>query len=162
MKAKRNTPSFVGRAPASINASRAARGSSKKAKTKCELVLRRVLWVAGFRYRKTPSRLPGRPDIVFPSQKVVVFCDGDFWHGRDLKSRLKRLAQGHNAPYWVAKIRTNVSRDQVTTKRLCEEGWHVVRLWETDILRDPTSAAARVAECLQKDSYADSLDAVRR
>src|SRR5262245_18005673 len=108
MKTRRSTPSFAGRIPASRNASRAAQGSSNKTNSKCELVLRRALWAAGLRYRKSMSGLAGCPDIVFPRQKVVVFCDGDFWHGRDLDARLSRLARGHNAPYWVDKIRTNV------------------------------------------------------
>jgi DNA mismatch endonuclease (patch repair protein) len=78
-----------------------------------------------------------------------VFCDGDFWHGRDIDLRLTRLARGHNASYWVEKIRTNVARDQATTKRLSNEGWHVVRLWETDIIKDPPTVAALVVGCLQ-------------
>jgi len=75
-----------------------------------------------------------------------VFCDGDFWHGRDLQARLERLATGHNAPYWLAKIRTNVERDRRNDAALRADGWRVLRLWETDILRDTPAAADRVLQ----------------
>ena len=125
---KRDTPSFAGRSPASDRAHCAAQGASKKKDTKCELELRRALWADGLRYRTCVPGLAGRPDIVFPRERVAVFCDGDFWHGRDLEARLTRLAGGHNAPYWVEKIRTNVLRDRATTRRLRAEGWTVPAL----------------------------------
>jgi DNA mismatch endonuclease (patch repair protein) len=81
---------------------------------------------------------------VFLRPKIAVFCDGDFWHGRELQARLARLAAGHNAPYWLAKIRANVERDRANTEKLLSGGWRVLRLWETDILRQPEAAAARV------------------
>jgi DNA mismatch endonuclease (patch repair protein) len=92
--------------------------------------------------------LPGKPDIVFPRQRAAIFCDGDFWHGRNLEMRLARLVRGHNAPYWVDKIRTNVARDRLNTARLEEAGWRVLRLWETDILRDPAATVTLVAAVL--------------
>jgi len=76
--------------------------------------------------------------------RVAVFVDGDFWHGRNLEQRLERLARGHNAPYWVEKIRTNVARDTRVTSALEEAGWAVVRLWESDVRADPKRAALRV------------------
>jgi DNA mismatch endonuclease (patch repair protein) len=87
--------------------------------------------------------------MVFLRQRVVVFCDGDFWHGRHLKSRLARLSRGHNAPYWIEKIRTNAKRDRAITQRLRTEGWRVVRIWETDILRDNEEAVAKVTKALR-------------
>jgi len=149
MMGERTAPSFCGLSPASPAARRAAQGSSKKANTTCELILRRALWGAGLRYRVSVPGLPGRPDVVFPRQRVVVFCDGDFWHGRSLDARLARLARGHNASYWVEKIRTNVARDRANTARLQEAGWRVVRLWETDIRRDPAVVVAIVAELVE-------------
>jgi DNA mismatch endonuclease, patch repair protein len=96
------------------------------------------------RYR-LHGNLAGRPDLLFPQQRVVVFCDGDFWHGRNLEARLARLASGHNAPYWVAKIQSNVDRDSAVSARLVAEGWHVIRVWETDVLRDPERVADMIA-----------------
>src|ERR1700682_2694340 len=110
MKRQRTTPSFAGLHPASDSASTAARGASAKTNTRCELVLRRELWRRGVRYRLLHPGLLGRPDIVFPKRGLVIFCDGDFWHGRDLEARLAKLARGHNASYWIAKVRQNVER----------------------------------------------------
>jgi DNA mismatch endonuclease (patch repair protein) len=149
MKNARTTPSFKGLHPSSLSARRAARGSSKQTDTKCEVVLGQMLRAIGLRFGRGVLGLPGRPDFVFPRQRLVVFCDGDFWHGRDLDSRLARLARGHNASYWIEKIRTNVRRDRATSDRLAAEGWRVVRLWETDILRDPEAAAAVVVARLR-------------
>src|SRR2546425_5950598 len=86
----RLTPSFRGYKPSSEASSRAMRGNRKR-DTKPEKLLRRQLWRLGLRFRKNVSSLPGQPDIVFPTEKIAVFCDGDFWHGRnwaDLKSKL--------------------------------------------------------------------------
>jgi len=91
---KHNAPSFRGLRSASKTASAAARGASRKTDTRCELVLRRELWRMGLRYRLHVPGLPGRPDIVFLRDRVVVFCDGDFWHGRDLERRIAKLRRG--------------------------------------------------------------------
>lgn len=144
----RPTPSYRGLRPSSAAASRAARASSRKVGTKCELVLRRALWSAGFRYRVSVRGLPGNPDIAFLRERVAIFCDGDFWHGRDLEVRVEKLKRGHNAPYWVQKIRSNASRDQRRTEQLQQLGWRVVRLWEKDILRCPEQAVLKVSALL--------------
>lgn len=146
----RRTPSYAGLAPASARARRMAQGSSRKSGTRCELVLRRILWAKGLRYRLGGQGLPGKPDIVFLQPRIAIFCDGDFWHGRKLDERLARLASGHNPTYWVAKIRTNVTRDLANTEKLSASGWRVLRLWETDILRAPEEAAVRVIELVRE------------
>jgi hypothetical protein len=91
----------------------------------------------------------GRPDIVFRAARVVVFCDGDYWHGRDLDHRLAKLAAGHNAPHWVAKITSNVERDRRVTAALESEGWLVLRYWETDIKKSAPAIAREVATHIQ-------------
>ena len=98
------------------------------------MLLRRELRRRGLRYRLHSGNLPGRPDIVFLRQRIAVFCDGDFWHGRDLAARLAKLARGHNAEYWVAKVRRNTERDRDQTRALEESGWLVLRFWESDIM----------------------------
>jgi DNA mismatch endonuclease (patch repair protein) len=73
--------------------------------------------------------------------RVAVFCDGDFWHGRNwrrLKAALQRRA---NATYWVPKIAANRARDQRTRSEIRRQGWHVIRVWETDVNKDPNSVA---------------------
>lgn len=146
----RQSPSYVGLKPASISASVAARGSSKKRDTRCEVLLRRELWKRGHRYRLNVAKLPGRPDVVFVRERVAVFCDGDFWHGRNLAHRIAKLSQGHNAGYWVAKVQANVARDERQTLALEAEGWRVVRLWETEIVRNVAAAADTVSAMLRK------------
>jgi len=141
----RRTPSFTGLEAASPAARRRAQHGSRKTGTTCELVLRRALWSAGLRYRLARPTLAGRPDLIFPRQRVAVFCDGDFWHGRDLANRLKRLAHGHNPSYWVEKISTNCERDHAVTEQLRQDGWRVIRLWESDILHDPAACVSLVS-----------------
>jgi DNA mismatch endonuclease (patch repair protein) len=142
MRYRRATPSFKDLSPASAKASAIARAASVKANTRCELAVRRELWRRGLRYRLHPSNLPGRPDIVFTKSRIAIFCDGDFWHGRHLAARMARLSVGHNAEYWLAKVQRNVERDREQSDALKALGWHVLRFWETDILRD----AGRIAD----------------
>ena len=146
-------PSYKGRKPASARASAAARGSSRKTDTKCEILFRRALWAAGCRYRKDVSTLPGRPDIVFPKARLAIFIDGDFWHGRDWESRRQKLSRGNNADYWLAKIRRNIERDQQNTLRLKEMGWTVLRVWESEIRADPQGLVQRVIDVLRGLGY---------
>ena len=87
---------------------------------------------------------------MFVRARVVVFCDGDFWHGRDLDARVGRLARGHNAPYWIAKIEANVRRDRHTDRALTESGWTVLRFWERDILRRVDEIADGVATAVRR------------
>lgn len=112
--------------------------------TEPELLLRKTLWARGLRYRLHRDDLPGSPDIVFPTEKVAVFCDGDFWHGRNWEERKKKLRAGSNPEYWIPKIRSNMERDRRQTKELEEMAWTVVRLWESEIKETPSEAASFV------------------
>jgi DNA mismatch endonuclease (patch repair protein) len=143
-------PSYKGLSPASKKASRIARGGSKKTDTKPEVMLRKALWRAGKRYRKNVKKLSGKPDIVFHGARVVVFVDGDFWHGKDWEARKAKLEKGHNAPYWVAKIERNIERDKENQRKLEEEGWVVLRYWESDVKKDTESVVREVATRLEK------------
>ena len=141
----RATPTFEGLTPSSERASAAARAASVKVGTRCELALRRALWRRGLRYRLHDADLPGHPDIVFPKHRVAVFCDGDFWHGRDFDARVAKLERGHNAAYWIAKVCKNIERDIRHTRALEMAGWVVLRFWETDLLRQAGEIADRIA-----------------
>jgi DNA mismatch endonuclease (patch repair protein) len=146
----RRSASFVGLRPASETTSKVARSSSKKRGTRCEIALRKELRRRGIKYSLRPSDLPGKPDLIFTKQRLLVFCDGDFWHGRNLKARIAKLKRGHNAKYWVAKVKGNVLRDRRRTAALKKAGWRVIRLWETDILRDAERAADRIESVLNE------------
>lgn len=145
------TPQFGNREPSSEAASRAMRGN-RASDTKPEMLLRRELWRRGHRYRLHRSDLPGRPDLAFVGQRVAVFCDGDFWHGRDWEERKAKLRNGANSDYWIPKIRANRERDRTQTQELEEMGWAVIRMWESDITGDPEGAADVVAEVLSARS----------
>ena len=98
------------------------------------------------------AELPGKPDVVFTRQRVAIFCDGDFWHGREWDKLAPQLQAGHNASYWVEKIRSNRARDTKTSQVLRDRGWVVLRFWESDLIRDPAAALAKVLEALASQS----------
>lgn len=141
---------YKGRRPASTRASAAARGSSKKKDTACELALRKALWASGLRYRNNVADMPGNPDVVFPRVRVVVFCDGDFWHGNNWETRCQKLRAGTNPDYWLAKIQRNMERDLETTSRLESLGWVVLRFWESEIRADVQKIVEVVRATLAK------------
>ena len=136
-------PSFAGLVPASPAASLAKR-MNRSADTKHEVLLRSSLWRRGLRFRKNSADLPGKPDIVFVSARVVVFCDGDFWHARNWRRLSLQLRKRANPDYWREKIRTNRIRDRRTAALLTRLGWRVIRLWESDIHANPKNAAVVV------------------
>jgi DNA mismatch endonuclease, patch repair protein len=146
---KRTTPSYKGLSPVSTTASRIASASSAKRDTKPELLLRRALWSTGLRYRVDVDSLPGRPDVVMTTVRLAVFCDGDFWHGRNLERRVAKLATGHNAPYWVSKIKSNVDRDRRIERLLVDSGWDFLRFWESDVRANPKLAARAVLKVVR-------------
>src|SRR5438045_941326 len=90
------SPSFLGFVSSAVAASR-SKSVVRKRDTRPELLLRSALWRLRLRYRVDVGRLHGRPDIVFVAARVVVFCDGDFWHGKDWPTRQRKLRQGSNA-----------------------------------------------------------------
>lgn len=99
--------------------------------TKPELAVRRLLHRLGFRFRLHDRSLPGKPDIVFPTARKVIFVDGCFWHGHSCRrGSVRPLA---NATYWAEKLDRNIARDSVNTFALQDAGWDVLRLWECQI-----------------------------
>ncbi len=141
-------PSFRGLRPSTPTASLVGKGN-KAHRTKPELILRRGLTAVGIRCQTSGRTLPGRPDAVWPREKLVVFCDGDFWHGRAWSQRRSRLEIGANADYWVAKISRNRMRDRAVNRALNQLGWRVVRLWESDIIRDEIGLARQIRDLLR-------------
>lgn len=140
-------PSFRNLASTSRAASKAmARNTAQN--TRCETVLCAELRRMRLTFRRNVASLPGKPDIVFIGQQLAVFCDGDFWHGRKWNLRKEKLARGSNAAYWVAKIESNIARDRRHRAELRTAGWHVIRVWESDILRNPKRVAGRIVKAL--------------
>ena len=101
------------------------------ASTKPELKLRQALWRLGFRYRVNDKRLPGKPDIVLPKYRTVIFIHGCFWHGhKDCKFY---TVPKTNTDFWTAKIARNQERDQDVWRHLEANGWAVIIVWECQL-----------------------------
>ena len=107
--------------------------SIKSRDTKIELLLRKALWQKGIRYRKNYRVLPGKPDIAITKYKIAIFCDGEFFHGKDCEVLRPRLEKGDNSVFWISKISRNIERDNEVNKQLLFQGWTVIRFWGADI-----------------------------
>lgn len=114
----------------------------KSQDTKIEVKLRKALWKKGFRYRKNDKKLPGKPDIVLTKYKIAIFCDSEFFHGKDWEVLKPRLEKGENSQFWIRKIAKNRERDDEVNKRLSFQGWTVIRFWGKEITKN-------VEECVQ-------------
>ena len=99
--------------------------------TKPEEKVRKFLFSQGFRYRKNDKRLPGKPDIVLPKYKTVIFVNGCFWHKHEGCKYFVWPKTNEN--FWRTKILANVSRDQKNMKLLSELGWNVIVIWECEL-----------------------------
>lgn len=113
--------------------------------TSIEVTLRKALWAKGYRFRKNYKKLPGRPDIALTKYKIAVFCDSEFFHGKDWDSLRLKLESGKNSEYWIKKIERNMERDQEKDMMLRAEGWTVIHLWGKDILKN-TEGCIKVIE----------------
>ncbi len=97
---------------------------------KPEMIVRRLVHSMGYRYRLHRHDLPGRPDLVFPSRKKVIFVNGCFWHQHDAKDcKLVRKPKS-NRDYWLPKLERTVVRDKENWERLRHDGWDVLVIWE--------------------------------
>lgn len=110
--------------------------------TKIEIILRKALWAKGYRYRKNYDKLPGKPDIVLIKYKIAIFCDGEFFHGKDWEVLKPKLEKGNNPDFWIKKITRNQQRDDEVNKQLLFMGWTVIRFWGNDIKK-------KVDECVK-------------
>ena len=102
--------------------------------TKPEELVRKYLFSKGFRYRKNDSRLPGKPDIVLPKYKTVIFVNGCFWHGHE-DCRYFVWPQ-NNADFWKNKISGNIQRDRQNRQVLADQGWHIIDIWECELKKN--------------------------
>jgi DNA mismatch endonuclease (patch repair protein) len=114
--------------------------------SKAELLLRATLWQAGYRYRKHYTKLPGTPDVVLVKHRIAIFCDGDFWHGRNWEQR--KLDFKSNQDFWIAKIERNMKRDREKDEALRNLGWVPLHFWEKDILKRPLDCLKSLEELL--------------
>ena len=113
--------------------------------TKIDIALRKALWHKGYRYRKNYEALPGKPDIVLTKQKIAIFCDSEFFHGKDWEILKPQLEHGKNGEFWIKKISRNRERDDEVNKQLLFLGWTVIRFWGKDIIKN-TDECVKVVE----------------
>lgn len=116
--------------------------------TKIEVLLRKALWRHGIRYRKNYSKIPGKPDIAITKYKIAVFCDSEFFHGKDWDDLRPRLLKGDNGEFWVKKIGKNREHDEEINKKLAFLGWTVIRFWGTDIKKNLDNCVRVVEESI--------------
>lgn len=103
-------------------------------KTKPEITLRSALRKEKIRFRGYNKKLPGKPDIVLIEKKIVIFVDGEFWHGYEWKKKKEKIKA--NKDYWIPKIEKTIKRDKKNNLDLKKLGWSVLRFWEHEIKRD--------------------------
>jgi DNA mismatch endonuclease Vsr len=126
-----------------------------------ELALRRALADRGLHLSNNGGDgLPGKPDIVLTEERIAIFIDGDFWHGgqwrkRKLASWEEQFEETPQKDYWVNKIRRNVNRDFSNTKKLLDEGWKVLRFWESQIAKELETCVRITLEASKKKLKSD-------
>lgn len=116
--------------------------------TSIELRLRKALWHKGYHYRKNYKALPGSPDIVLTKYKIAIFCDSEFFHGKDWDSLKTRLEKGKNPEFWINKIERNRNRDYENDKKLLFLGYTVIHFWGQDIIKHTDECIQAIEESI--------------
>ncbi len=117
--------------------------------TSIEVLLRKALWHKGIRYRKNYKKLPGTPDIAITKHKIAIFCDGEFWHGKDWEAKKAKISS--NRDYWIPKIEKNIARDIQIDRQLHALGWQVLRFWGKDIEKNLESCVSDVQDAILEE-----------
>jgi DNA mismatch endonuclease, patch repair protein len=112
--------------------------------TKIEIMFRKHLWSLGLKGYRVKSKIYGKPDFIFPVEKIAVFCDGCFWH----KCPKHNTKPKSNKRFWLTKMQNNVKRDKEVNKRLKNEGWTVVRFWEHDLENNLDGCTKRLSKLI--------------
>ena len=120
--------------------------------------MRKKLWEKGYRYRKNYDKLPGKPDIVLIKYKIAIFCDGEFFHGKNWEILKPRLEHSNNSEFWISKISRNIERDDEVNKKLLYLGWTVIRFWGDEIKKKPDECIKVIEEVIMDSKLGDYLD----
>jgi DNA mismatch endonuclease (patch repair protein) len=118
-----------------------------------EMLVRRLAFNMGYRYRLHRADLPGKPDLVFASRHKIIFVHGCFWHGHDCPRGARQPKQ--NAEYWLAKISGNRERDKANLVNLHRLGWKTLIIWECE-LKEPVAVKCRIADFLDNKEFVDA------
>ncbi len=119
--------------------------------TSIEVKLRKELYRRGYRYRTNSKYIFGHPDISFKKYKVAIFCDSEFWHGKNFEVNKAKLHS--NLDYWIPKIERNIARDEEVNAHLKAEGYTVIRFWGEEINKNLSGCVDKIEEELAKRGY---------
>lgn len=129
--------------------------ANKSFGTTSETLLAKALWRKGYRYRKNDKSVLGKPDITFKKFKVVIFIDGEFWHGKDWEIKKPKIIQ--NTEYWIKKIERNIERDQAIRQNLEATGWTVLRFWHKEVKKNLVKCLITIENILLLKQQDDSI-----
>lgn len=124
--------------------------------TRIEIILRKELYRRGYCYRKNYKYLPGKPDIVLTKYKIAIFCDSEFFHGKDWDELRPRLQRGNNSEFWIKKISRNIERDMEVDRKLRAKGWRVLHFWGHDIKKHTEECVKVIEEVIFNSFIEDS------
>ncbi|MBI2682327.1 MAG: DNA mismatch endonuclease Vsr [Acidobacteriales bacterium] len=129
--------------------------SIKSTGTRPEKSLASVLRRSQLRFRAHPKGVEGKPDFVLYDWRLAIFLDGDFWHGRQWRTRGFRsledqLRNCNNRSYWIRKIHSNAARDRAVSRRLRKSGWSVIRIWEGDWKQRPNVCLKKIMRTVER------------
>lgn len=119
----------------------------KSTDTSIKIKLRKALWAKGYRYRKHCKKVFGKPDICFIKNKVAVFCDSEFWHGKYYLEG--KYTPKTNTEFWISKLERNMQLDKEVNEFLEQEGWKVLRFWQKDIEQNLEQCIFKITDILK-------------
>lgn len=117
--------------------------------SKIEIALGKALWKKGYRYRKNNKTVFGNPDFTFKKYKIAVFCDSEFWHGKNWEER--KYDHKTNIKFWHKKIERNIERDKDVNAELNKQGWTIIRFWGQDIKKNLLFCVEKVVKSINEE-----------
>jgi len=120
----------------------------KSKDSKIENLLAKTIFRNGVRYRRNVKSIIGCPDICIKKYKIAIFCDSEFWHGKDWEKR--KFDFKTNKEFWIPKIERNIQRDYEVNEKLKEEGWTIMRFWGNDINKDLQGCLNRILQTIDE------------
>ncbi len=115
--------------------------------TKIEELLAKALWRRGCRYRKNNKDVFGKPDFTFKKYKIAVFCDSEYFHGKDWETQKLRIKT--NTEFWHKKIEGNIERDKLVNETLLKNGWKVIRFWGEEIKKNLDFCLMKIEQAIE-------------
>lgn len=120
----------------------------KSDKTTPEILLQKTLRREKIKFKKNYSKLHGNPDIVLIDEKIVIFVDGEFWHGYRWEEKKRKIKA--NRAYWIPKIERNIKRDKQNNRKLKKEGWKVIRFWQQQLKNDLQKCVNKIKRIIKE------------